>query len=286
MGTLAILGVGLIGGSYGLAAKARGLYSHVVGWVRSPATADAASRLGAIDEATHDLGKAVAQAEMIVLCTPPAMMPALCQQIRPLAPRGVVVTDAASVKGRLVRECEEALGPEVGFVGGHPMAGSERAGVANAREDLFVGAHYVLTPTERTQPWALQPVEDFAQRLGAIVLRMSPDDHDAAVARASHLPHIAASATAQVAIASSRARAVHGAGLRDTTRVAAGDPQLWAEILSANADALREPLGETIARLSELSRLLAARDQEGIREWLQLGATLRRSLDAGEEPEP
>jgi prephenate dehydrogenase len=285
VGTLAILGVGLIGGSYGLAAKARGLCSHVVGWVRSPGTADAAVGLGAVDEATYDLGRAVSRAETIVLCTPPAMMPALCQQVRPLAPRGAVVTDAASVKGRLVPECEDALGPGIGFVGGHPMAGSERAGVANAREDLFVGAHYVLTPTPRTQTWALRSVEEFARRLGAHVLRMSPEDHDAAVARASHLPHIAASAVAQVAIASSRARAVHGAGLRDTTRVAAGDAQLWAEILSANAEALREPLGETISRLSELSRLLALGEQEAVREWLELGAALRRSLDAGEGAE-
>lgn len=286
MGTLAILGVGLIGGSYGLAAKAKGLCSHVVGWVRSSRTAEAATRLGAIDSATFDLARAVADAEMVVLCTPPALMPALCEELAPSLRPGAIVTDAASVKGHLVPACEQRLGPGAAFVGGHPMAGSERTGVENARAGLFEGATYVLTPTERTRPEALEAVDRLARGLGARVVRMSPAEHDGAVARSSHLPHIAASAVAQVALGSARARAVHGAGLRDTTRVAAGDPALWAEILHANADALREPLAETIARLSEIARLLADGDQASLAEWLALGASLRQRLDAERGAEP
>lgn len=280
MGTVAILGVGLIGGSYGLALKARGLADRVVGWVRSEATAEAALEMGAVDAVTRDAREAVSGAELVILCTPPRRIPEDCAAIADAIRPDAVVTDAASTKGGVVARCEETLGYRAPrFVGGHPMAGSERAGVRNARADLFEGAAYVVTPTARTAPDALETVVALAKSLGARAIRTDPLAHDRAVAYASHLPHVLASALARTSIPDAEARLVHGAGLRDTTRVAAGDPVLWTEILLANRRALGEALASAIEDLAELAALLAEGDEEGLAIWLASAADLRRGLE-------
>jgi len=278
VGTLAVIGVGLIGGSYGLAAKAKDLFDRVVGCARSEATARAALECGAVDRMTNDPADACRDAEMVVLCTPPESMAGIGRLIADTCPPSAIVTDAASVKGPVVAALEPLFGDPSRFVGGHPMAGSERSGVANADAGLFRGATYVVTPTERTSSEAAEAVRALVGALDARLIEMSPARHDAAVALASHVPHIAAAALARRALARDDARAVHGTGLWDTTRVAAGDPALWCEILLTNADAIAGPLGALAEDVSNVRDLLRSGDREAIEAWLAEGARLRRAL--------
>ncbi|MBD3173547.1 MAG: prephenate dehydrogenase/arogenate dehydrogenase family protein [Armatimonadia bacterium] len=280
MGTVAIIGIGLMGGSYGLALKERRLADRVIGCARTQSTLDKALTRGAADEVTDDVAAACSQADIVILCQPPdaivRMMPDITQGLKSNA----VVTDAGSVKTVIVKAGEAYLNDPGSFVGGHPMAGSEKTGVENARGDLFEGATYVITPTERTHGSAVRTVWDLAEGLGSRVRVMSPEEHDRAVATASHVPHIVASALARAVLADPEAKEVHGTGLRDTTRVAAGDADLWRQILMSNARSVQDPLRRVEKEIASLRKALASGDSAFVEEWLATGAVMRRELDA------
>ena len=265
---ITIVGVGLLGGSIGLAVRQRRLAAEVAGYVRQPASLRDCERAAAVDYATQDLLAAVSQADLVILCTPLARMPALVDQLLPALKRGAIVTDVGSVKGEVVAQVEARI-QQAGawFIGSHPMAGGEKTGVLAARADLFEQAACVITPTIRSNARALKKLEKFWQSLGARTLRLDAAAHDAAVAHTSHLPHVAAAALAGMVLAP-KAPASHAGlcatGFRDTTRLAAGSPEMWRDIALANRRYLRRTVAGYIRELQKFQARLARGDARGV----------------------
>jgi prephenate dehydrogenase len=266
---LAILGPGLLGGSIGLAARHRKVVQRVALWARRPEAADEAWKLGAADEATTDLRKAVADAELVVLATPIGVMQSLAQQFKTVLADDCIVTDVGSVKYPVVTALSELL-PR--FVGSHPMAGSEQSGIEAARRDLFEKAACIVTPTETTDKAALQTVFEFWKAIGCNVRTLSPTEHDEMVARISHLPHVVAAAVINV-VCNGGAHPLDfvGPGFKDFTRIASGPPEMWTEICQQN----RQEIGRALdALIEELGKLHAALENN---DGVELKAMLKRA---------
>src|SRR5688572_9869061 len=191
---LSILGVGLLGGSIGMAVKAAGIPCHVTGYGHRPETLRRAFDVGAIDESATSSKEAVRDADLIILCTPVGLFEPLLAEIARSIPDRAIVTDVGSTKRSVVKLGESLLPKSAHFIGSHPMAGSEKRGVEFARADLFQGARCIVTPTDRTDATALARVEDFWRQLGMTTTRMSPEDHDRLICDISHLPHAVAAA--------------------------------------------------------------------------------------------
>jgi len=284
-GRLTVAGVGLIGGSLALAAREAGLVGEVVGFGRSEANLRVALDRGIVDRVARDPASAVAGADAVLLATPVGTGAALADAFRPHVGPHTLLTDVGSVKGSLV-DALEARWPEPGrVVGGHPIAGSEIAGAAAARADLFRGRLCILTPTKATQPEALGAVRTLWEGVGARVEEMDAALHDAILARVSHLPHLVAFALVDAVTGARAARPVAayaGSGLLDTSRIAASSPELWRDIALANAGALREALAEFRAALDRLEQLVAAGDAAGLEAAIARVRAARRAL-GGEE---
>jgi cyclohexadieny/prephenate dehydrogenase len=246
--TIAIVGVGLIGGSIGLALKQRRLARCVVGIGRRHSRLARARRLGAVDSTTIQLERGVADAELTVVCTPVEQIADFVCRAAKHCPPGALLTDAGSTKARIVSQLNGALSSGAVFVGSHPLAGSEKQGVAHARADLFDNSVCVLTPKRGTPQVAVARVRRFWEALGAGVVQMTPEAHDRALAFTSHLPHLLAAALA--GSLPSKLFDLAATGFRDTTRVAAGDPDVWAGIFTHNRQA-------TLVALQEFQRHLA-----------------------------
>jgi prephenate dehydrogenase len=252
--TVAIVGVGLIGGSIGAAAKARGAAHTVVGLGRNRERLEAAKRAGVVDRVATD-GAGIADADLIVVCTPVDRIVADVVALALHAKPGAVFTDAGSVKGTICSALRSELPAGVSFIGSHPLAGSEKAGFEHSDADLFAGKVCILTPDHGTPPPALSRVRAFWQALGMHVVEMSPERHDAVLALTSHLPHAAAAALALLLDQPESEFAA--SGFRDTTRVAGGDPDLWSAIFSANREPVVQQLDRLIAKLTELREAIA-----------------------------
>ena len=277
MDQLTIVGVGLIGGSVGLAAKARGVARRVVGVGRDTPTLERAQAAGAIDTLTTSLEEGVAAADLVVVCTPVDRLADDIVRACRAAPPRCVVTDAGSTKAQIVRDVTPRLAAEgARFVGSHPLAGSEKRGAAHGRADLFEGRMVVVTPIAETDLEACAFVEKFWQSLGALIARLDPDSHDLALAATSHLPHAAASAVA--AVTPRQHLGLTAGGFRDTTRIAAGDPDLWAGIFRSNRVPLLASLDELIQQLAKLRDALEADDTATVRAWLAEGKQVRDAL--------
>jgi prephenate dehydrogenase len=270
---LSILGVGLLGGSIGLAVKKIASGGETVGYGHRTSTLESAIRLGAIDRSTTSAAEAVGGADLVVLCTPVGTFRSLLQEIAKSLRPGAIVTDVGSTKRSVVRFAEELLPGSVHFVGSHPMAGSEKRGVEFAKADLFNGALCIVTPTARTNPGALAKVENFWAELGMRTKRLSPDDHDRLICDVSHLPH--AVAASLVAMQSDEALELAGKGFQDTTRVAAGDAGLWRDILKDNADSVRSSIARLRIQLDELEKRLDPKQAQALFDWLQAAADKR-----------
>ncbi len=265
---LAVIGLGLLGGSVALAARARGVAGHVVGAGRSRESTAAALRLHAVDEiaAAPD---AVRDADLVVLATPVSAMQGELARCAHALRAGALVTDVGSVKSPLTDVLPGLLPPGAVFVGAHPMAGSHHRGIAHARADLFEGAACAVTPTRGTPADAVERVAGFWRALGARVVLRDPAAHDAEVAWTSHVPHALAFAFARaLGAAPDGAREVSGAGFRDFTRIAWSDAELWSEILVANRKSIAGPLQEVGRRLAEVSRALDANDADALERFL------------------
>ena len=271
--TVAIIGVGLLGGSLGLALRQRKLARRVIGVGRRQSSIDRAMAVGAIEEGTLDIRAGVADAELAVLATPVGTMVDLARQAADAMPRGSLMTDVGSTKSRLVRGIEEVAGDRVRYVGSHPMAGSEKRGVDEASAALFDGALCFVTSTQRTDPRALAAVIELWQALGARVRTVNPGEHDRLVAYTSHLPHVVAAALVNVAMSDSLA--VAGAGFRDTTRVASGDPRMWADVCLENRERLLEAIGHLENELRTLRGVLAKGDEDELLAWLESAKAIR-----------
>ncbi len=271
---LSIIGVGLLGGSLGLAAKKRITDCHITGYGHRDLTLAKAVEAGAIDDATQDLAAAVSEADCIILCTPVGLFEQLLLQMAPALKAGAIVTDVGSTKRSAVNLAQKFLPPTVNFVGSHPMAGSEKRGVEFARADLFEGSVCITTPVSQTNPQALEMIENLWQTLGMRVIRLSPDEHDRRVAMVSHLPH--AVAAALVGIQDDETLELAGKGFADATRIAAGDAVLWRDIFLDNADQLRAGIGQLRRQLDQFEALLD-RPAE-LKEWLDKMAEKRKGL--------
>lgn len=285
---IAIVGLGLLGGSVALAARERGLARRVVAAGRRPAPLEAALRRGVVD-AVLPLAEVARDAELLLLATPVGAMPqALRGAAGALAP-GALVTDVGSVKGRLAETLPGLLPAGVAYVGSHPMAGSHLRGAEHACSDLFEGAACVLTPTPESDPEAVARLRAFWSGLGARVVLRDPARHDAEVAWVSHVPHVLAFAFARaLGSAPSSAGGLRGAGFRDFTRIARSDAEIWSEILAENAKALGAPLERVAARLAELARAATAGDREAIERFLAASREDMQRFEApsgGENPE-
>ncbi|HEX5472161.1 MAG TPA: prephenate dehydrogenase/arogenate dehydrogenase family protein [Lacipirellulaceae bacterium] len=279
--TVAIVGVGLIGGSIGLAIRERKLAQTIVGVGRRQITLDTARKVGAIDNGVTNLANGVAHAQLIIIATPVDTVAERVIQVASVCPPTSLIVDVGSTKEAIVAAVDSGLagrrsGPR--FVGSHPLAGDHRTGPEHARADLFDGRTVVVTPTDLTRTAAVTEVTGFWQALGAKVRQMSPAQHDAALALTSHLPHLAAVALA--AATPAEFLPLTATGWRDTTRVAGGDPRLWHAILTANRehvlDAL-DMLGQTIENLRES---LEQGDNESLLSILEVAAIKKRDRDA------
>ncbi len=275
----AVLGVGLIGGSIGLAARER-LGSEVIGWGPNRATVDRAVELGALDRPAGSVGEACADAEVVFCAAPVAKLPELARAALEASGPETVVTDAGSTKRQLVA----ALGDDERFVGGHPLAGAETAGVDNARADLFEGARWYLTPTERTGGILYDRLQRTVAGLGARPQAIDAAAHDRLMATVSHLPHVlanvlAAQAAAELTRDSERLPEV-GPSFRDATRVAGSNPSIWGDIFAANGDAVAAAIDDVVDRLREARESIRSGDPGAIAPWhAAAGADRRRLLE-------
>ena len=278
---LAVVGLGLLGGSVAKAARVHGVAAEIVGVGRDPARIDAARRDGAVDAVSTDLAAALRDADFVVLATPVRTLGRLLEDVARAVGPETIVTDVGSTKAAIVGVAAGlARTSPLRFVGSHPMAGSEQSGYAHARADLFHGATVIVTPTETSAPATVKTVTTFWEVLGATrVLTLDPDTHDRAVAAISHLPHLAAFALVDaVERLQPGAFDVAARGFRDTTRIAASDPTMWEEIFLANRDALAAGLDAFRAALADLERLIAAGDSAGLRTALARIKVRRETL--------
>ncbi len=280
--SVAIIGVGLLGGSLGLAIKACDCEVRIVGIGHRRASLDEALEIGAIDAASLDAAEGVRGAELVVLCTPVGLFAELLRRIEPSLDEGAIVTDVGSTKATVVRDAERILGKHKNFVGSHPIAGSERRGVGFARADLFAGKTCILTPTARTRGDVRRRVGKFWQDVGMRTVELSPAAHDRALARVSHLPHAVAALLVNVPTADELDLA--GSGFIDTTRIAGGDPIMWRDICLDNRARLLEALDAMGAQLDAFRTLLEAADGAGLRRLFarsqkRRAAMLERRLD-------
>jgi len=273
---ITVVGVGLLGGSVGLAAKAADERIRVIGVGRRRSSLQRALDAGAIDEATLATADAVGGADVVVLATPMSAYERHLKAAAGALPPGAMVTDVGSTKAVVVELAEELLAPARCFVGSHPMAGGEQRGPEYARADLFVGATCIVTPTRRTPPRLARRAERFWQMLGATTVRMSPAAHDRAVGRISHLPHVLAALMVRLQRPADLRLA--GAGWLDTTRIASGSPAMWREVLLTNRAAVLSAIDDADEELMGLRDLIDAGDAAGIERYLAAAGRRRDGL--------
>jgi prephenate dehydrogenase len=267
---LAIVGVGLLGGSVAKGARLGGLARRIIGIGRDARRLRPALDDGTLDLAVTDLEGGVREADFILLATPVLTIEGLLERVWRAAPDGALITDVGSTKRNIVRAAERlAATRSLRFVGSHPLAGSEQAGYSVARADLFRGATVVVTPTEATELGALKKTTEFWEALGARVSSLDPETHDRTVAAISHLPHLIACALVDgAARVEPSALELAARGFRDTTRIAAGDPDMWTEIFLANRDALSATVEAFREALADLQRAIDAGQADALRALL------------------
>ena len=282
---ITIIGVGLLGGSIGLAVQRRKLARQTAGFVRRAASLKDCERAGAVDFATTDLLAAVWDADLVILCTPLAQMRSRVQEMLPALKRGAIVTDVGSVKAGVVSELESLLQKSgAHFVGSHPMAGAEKTGVSAARADLFANTVCIVTPTPKTHPAVLRKAKQFWNAVGSRVLELKPEVHDALVSRSSHLPHVVAATLASHVLNPAHPEsqaALCANGFRDTTRIASGSPEMWRDIALANRQNLAKSLSAFIADLQKFRRLMERGEARAIANFFETAKQRRDDWCAG-----
>ncbi len=273
---ISILGVGLLGGSIGMAIKSAVNKCKITGYGHRRKTLQTAVNYGAIDVAADSLAHAVRVADLIIICTPVSIFEPVLRDMAGHVRPGTVVTDVGSTKRSIVRLAERILPKKVHFVGSHPMAGSEKRGVEFARPDLFQNALCITTPNRHTNSQSLEAVERLWKTMGMDLVRLSPEDHDRYLADISHLPH--AMAAALVAMQADAGLPLAGKGFLDTTRVAGGDGALWRDILLDNRDNMKASIARLKARLDELEELLDKAKRDDLADWLNRSSKRREAL--------
>lgn len=283
---IAVLGVGLIGGSIGLACRRR-LGARVVGWDPEPGNLDRALELGALDAAAGSLEEAASSADVVFCAAPVASLPGLVATALEVSGPGSVVSDVGSTKRALVETVAAFEGADR-FIGGHPLAGAETAGVEGSREDLFDGARWYLTPTPVSQGVLFDRLHGVLAGIGARPQAIDAETHDREMAAISHLPHVLANALVTAAVRSlpggERPPEV-GRSFRDATRVAGANPVIWADIFSSNSDAVAAEVEDVAAMLGEAAHLIRSGDRKAIAAWQEAAREDRRAILEADLPD-
>lgn len=279
---LAIIGVGLIGGSFARALREAGAVSSVVGIGRSRANLLEALSLGICDEITQDVIEGVKGASMVFISVPVCSIPAVVAKIAPALAPGCIVTDGGSVKMGVVRECEAHIPVRCHFIGGHPIAGTEHSGAAASFASLYQGKRCILTPTEQTDPVALETVAQIWRLTGADVCFMEPGHHDRIFAEISHLPHAVAYALVHAVgtadVEGENVLSYTAGGFRDFTRIASSDPIMWRDISLMNREALLASIDGFSASLAELRREIDSGNKAGLTDFFTTAKQFRDAI--------
>jgi len=279
---LAIVGVGLIGGSLARALREVGAVKTVVGIGRSRANLDEALGLGICDEITQDAAAGVRDAQMVFISVPVCSIPAVVAEIAPFLSPGCIVTDGGSVKTEIVLECEALMPPGCHFVGGHPIAGTEHSGASASFATLYRGKRCILTPTEHTNADALDLVSRVWSLTGANVCCMEPGHHDRIFAEISHLPHMVAYALVHAVgtadVEGENVLSYTAGGFRDFTRIASSDPAMWRDISLMNREALLTSIDGFSKSLAVLRQRIDRRDPEGLAEFFTIAKQFRDGI--------
>jgi prephenate dehydrogenase len=278
---ICIVGLGLIGGSFALNLKLRGFPGKITAIDINPEAIEKGLELEIIDTGSlkHSLANS---AELVVIATPVGVYEQVIEQLKPHLKKGSIVTDIGSVKGKLVYTCEELLKGIAPFVGGHPIAGTEKSGVEYSVENLFERAKFIVTPTENTDRKALEKVKRLWERLGSQVIEMDPYHHDRVFAAVSHLPHVVAYSIVEAIGKLSQEVGENlfeftGGGFRDFTRIAMSDPIMWRDICIENRENLLKSIKSFKEALSEVEKLIESQDKEGLKDFFAR-AKEKRSL--------
>lgn len=272
---ITIIGVGLIGGSIGLAARKKRLAGEIIGVCRHKESLQKAARAGAIDRGTLDYKDAVREADLVILATPVSQIIKVAREITPYLKRGCLITDVGSTKEKIVQVIEEALPGQIHFVGAHPLAGSEKRGVTEARADLFQGAICILTRTGKTELTALKAITRFWRKMGCRIKVLSPQDHDRIISLVSHLPHLAAVQLVKVAKSSLD---FASSGFSDTTRIASSDAEIWIDIFLSNKKFITQAIDRYITQLRLTKDLILKENKKRLSAEFKSAKLLRDAL--------
>jgi prephenate dehydrogenase len=280
---LALIGVGLIGGSFARDLRTHGLVKEIVGYGRSLGNLELAVELGVIDRATVSAADAVHDADLVMVAVPVGTIKTVLQDIAPALASGAVVTDVGSVKQSVIDAARAVLGERFSFfVPGHPIAGTENSGVGASLDGLFQSRRVILTPTAETDPSALERVHTLWHTIGASVINMDAMQHDRILAASSHLPHMVAFALMDTLVRMDQHREIleySAGGLRDTTRVAASDAVMWRDIVLNNRDALLSALRQYRDDTSEMIAAIERGDGPWLLDTFNRARIARRTLD-------
>lgn len=276
---LGLIGCGLIGGSFALALRRAGQVRRVVGYSKSPTTLDQALRMGVIDQAAESALQAVAGSDLVLIAVPVSATEATLKAIRPLLTPDVLVMDVGSTKRDVVDAARRVMGDTLPcFVPAHPIAGKELSGLQHADAALFEGRHAILTPIAHTPESRVMHAAAIWSAVGATVLRMEPEQHDAAFAAVSHLPHLLAFAYFNAVLGQPAGReylALAGPGFRDFTRIAASDPTVWRDVLMANREEVLKQAERFRQTLDAFERVMRSSNGDALEEMIRTASTQR-----------
>ncbi|MFN3480021.1 MAG: prephenate dehydrogenase [Thermodesulfovibrionales bacterium] len=276
---VSILGVGLIGASFALALRDKGLCKNITGYGRREENLKRARERGIIDNYSLDPGEASVESDLIILSTPVGVFRDIIDKIKEILKKGSLITDVGSVKGSLVYEIEGSIPEGSSYIGSHPIAGSDRSGIDEARADLFKNALCIITPTENSDTEALRKIAVLWESLGSKVRFMDPYKHDEIYGAVSHLPHVIAYTLVNtIGDIDSEFIEYAGQGFKDTTRIALSSPEMWRDILVYNRENLLRFLDVFRGNIEKIKGLIEKSDAEGIKEEFQRAKNLREKI--------
>ena len=276
---IAIVGVGLIGGSIGLAAKRKKLAVEIIGVCRRKSSLQKALKFKAVDKATLNFKKGVAGADLVIIATSVNKIVKLAEKSIKFMKKGAILTDVGSAKEYIVRKIEKLAGKKVNFIGTHPMAGSEKSGVENASGDIFDGAPLVITKTRNTNKKSITSLKKFWESLGCRVFVLAPKRHDKEISLISYLPHVVSSAIAVSQVKPSLRLAA--GSLKSTTRVSSSDPELWRDIFLLTRDPLLKSIKKFLRNLKTLEKAIRRKDKKAIKKFLDRAKKISDSIRNG-----
>jgi prephenate dehydrogenase len=279
---LAVIGVGLIGGSFARALREAGAVGTIIGIDTDRENLNQALSRGIVDEVARDVASGVRDVQAVFISVPVCSIPAVVREIAPFLPGGCIVSDGGSVKSAIVRECEALMPPGCSFVGGHPIAGTEHSGVAAAFATLFSGKRCILTPTPATDAGAYDTMAQLWRSAGANVCSMEPEHHDRIFAEISHLPHVVAYALVHAVgmadVEGENVLSYTAGGFRDFTRIASSDPIMWRDIALMNRAALLASIDGFSSSLAELRHRIDRSDPAALAEFFTIAKQFRDGI--------